>query len=88
MGGLVAGGKSAVECGGGFRPERGRLCGFVLRDGDVKIWAANFGIERESYQPCSARNRDRICKARWRAASFCCGLDGAAGEGGLEGLGA
>ena len=48
---------------------RGQRCGFVSGDGKAKVWAASFEIERGSYyQPCSARKRARISKARWRAA--------------------
>lgn len=43
--------------------DKGR--GLVSGDGKAKVRAAGFAIERGNYfQPCSARKRARICKAR------------------------
>ncbi len=60
-------------------------------NGDAEVSEENAGIDGGRYQPCSARNRAKICKARWRAAASSWGLGGGVvGEGALgwRGLGA
>ena len=39
-------GNGAVACREGCKLERGRLCGFVSGDGEAKVRASRFGIER------------------------------------------
>ena len=43
---MLAGGKSVLARGGGFKLDRGQRCGLVSRDGEAKVWAGSFGIER------------------------------------------
>src|SRR5271165_1503941 len=83
---LVAGENGVVACGELLKLYRGRRCGFVSGYGEAKVWAASFEIERGSYyQPCSARKRARICKARWRAAWSSWAATGARGGAGMAG---
>ena len=43
---LLAGGKNVMARGEGFKLDGGRRCGLVSRDGEGKVWADSFGIER------------------------------------------
>ena len=87
MDGLVGGGKRAVACDELLKSDRGPRRGFVSGAGEAKVRAVGLAIERGNYfQPCSARKRARICKARWRAAWSSWGLLGVGG--GAEAVGA
>ena len=69
----------------------GSIPGIGPGNGNAELGDGNAGIDCGRYQPCSARNRAKICKARWRAAASSSGLGGGlVGEGALgwTGLGA
>src|ERR1051326_7358940 len=84
---LVGGENGAVACGELLRSFGWQRFGFVSGDGEAKVWAASFEIERGSYyQPCSARKRARISKARWRAAWASWAAPGAPGRTGVGGV--
>ena len=91
MGELDRGGKSAlVRC---RRGEEGcwPVPGIGPGNGNAEVCDVRAGIDCGRYQPCSVRNRAKICKARWRAAASSSGLGGGlVGEGALgwTGLGA
>jgi len=91
MGELDRGGKGAFVRGRRCEEECCRSPGIGPRNGNAEVCDGSAGIDRGLYQPCSARNRAKICKARWRAAASSSGLGGGViGEGALgwTGLGA
>ena len=91
MGEVDRGGKSALAQGRRFKEDGCAMPGFGPGNGNAAVGDGNAGIDCGRYQPCSARNRAKICKARWRAAASSSGLGGGlVGEGALgwTGLGA
>ena len=91
MGELDRGGKGAfVRCRRG-KEDGWKIPGIGPGNGHAEVGDGNAGIDCGRYQPCSVRNRAKICKARWRAAASSSGLGGGVvGEGALgrTGLGA
>lgn len=84
------GGKGVVVCSGCVEQECGTSPGFGPGDGNPSACGVGVGMDRGHYQPCSARNRARIWKARCRAAASSCVLGGGTavdGAMGLDGLG-
>ena len=73
---LDRGGNGAfVRCRSG--KENGwQIPGIGPGNGNAEVGDGNAGIDCGRYQPCSARNRAKISKARWRAAASSSGLGG------------
>lgn len=88
---LSCGGKGALERDESIEKEGGTFSEIETGNGDVLVGGTVPEMDRGLYQPCSARNLARICKARWRAASASSGLGGDSGRlnaTGFDGLGA
>ncbi len=80
--------KGAAVCGGGVEEERGTFPEFASGDGVPQMCGGSCEMDRgPPYKPCSARNRARIFRARWRPASISSGVGGGAATEGARGLG-
>jgi len=81
---------ASVRCRSG-KEDGWQIPGIGPGNGNTEVCGGSTGIDCGRYQPCSARNRAKICKARWRAAASSSGLGGGgvgAGAPGWTGLGA
>ena len=82
---LDRGGKGAfVRCRSG-KEDGWPIPGIGLGNGNAEVCGVSAGIGCGRYQPCSARKRAKICKARWRAAASSSGWDGGVVEEGAPG---